>query len=117
MRRRSGAAHAVKAAEFRRRLKREEQRAGLEAQIEELKRTLELRDAQILYERERRVHAQRGLVVYVRALESFNAWLDEHSNEEVAEALRKRGLFAVKLGYDPDQDPEIVGQTVRAEPS
>lgn len=91
-----------------REVRRRQERMGIKGQLQQLHHTLELKDAQIQYERLQRVAAQRGLVIYVRALESLGNWLAEHPNPEFEIALRDRGLYGIKLGYDPDQDPEVM---------
>jgi len=62
---------------------------------------LELED-----ERSGRIHAQRGLVPYVRALQLFHEWLLQRPEvaEMVAPKMQELGIWAIKLGYDPDQD-------------
>jgi hypothetical protein len=53
-----------------------------------------------------RVAAQRGLVVYVRALEQLDHWLRERPalRGQLEPALRELGLWEIALGYDPELD-------------
>lgn len=81
----------------------------MRTQIANLENLLRLRDATIAYERQQRVSAQRGLVPYVRSLERFNAWLRDRPtlHDQLALILKELGLYDIKIGYDPDEDPEV----------
>lgn len=63
----------------------------------------------VAHEQLQRVVAQRGLVVYVRALEQFDGWLQERPalRAQLQPVLQELGLWKIKLGYDPDRDPAL----------
>lgn len=61
---------------------------------------------EVFIEQQDRIAAQRGLVPYVRSLEAFHGWLLKHPDlaAQVEAEMRDLGIWAIKLGYDPDKD-------------
>jgi hypothetical protein len=86
--------------------------------IEKLTEALEHAwESRVRHAETQRVAAQRGLVPYVRGLEKFAKWLKETPNATpgmVAAKLTKLGLWDVRVGYDPDEDPEALAAIAKA---
>jgi hypothetical protein len=100
-----------------RQMRRKQATGSMKSEITKLEREIELLKNQIGQERLQRVSAQRGLVPYVRSLQTLDAWLLERPElrAQLESILRELGLWEIKLGYDPAEDPEVRAAVERGE--